>query len=478
MSYSAKTTFQIPGTEIRLMPVADIEVGERYRKDYGDLSDLIHSIKTNGLINPITVNQTGDTYLLVAGGRRLEAVKQLGQEEVLVRIFTKAMSELDLRILELAENLQRKEMTWSEQNSLQREIHRLQQEKYGVAMPGGVGLSAELKEQLRADGAALVDGQKEVGPVGGWRMEDTAAMLGVSKSQVQNSIQMADKFDKYKDILGDPSNYKTENDARKAIKVVEETMIRAELAKRAAKKAGESSLMGQISDAYHIGDALEGLEGIEAGSINFAEVDPPYSINLGAVKRDNECEEYNEIPAGEFIILHSKVMRELYRILKDDSFAIYWFGIEPWLETLYGLAKDAGFRLTRIPLIWVKPNGQSLNPDRNLANSYETALILKKGDPILAKPGRTNVFSYTPTAPNKKYHPTQKPMELYEDIYQTFSFEGAKCVSPFLGSGMSVLGAISSRRSCFGWDLSDKFRGGYLQAANEIFLGGVGGQEK
>lgn len=471
MSYNAKTTFQIPGTEITVLPLSSIEVGERYRKDYGDLSDLIHSIKTNGLINPITVNKTEDGYTLIAGGRRLEAIKQLKQEEVLVRIFTRPMSELDLRILELAENLQRKEMTWSEQNALQREIHRLQQQKYGEAMAGG--LSAELKAQLREDGANLVEGKKDVGPIGGWRMEDTAAMLGVSKSQVQNSIQMADKFDKYKEILGDPSNYKTENDARKAIKVVEESIIRAELAKRAAKKAGETSIMTQLSDAYNIGDAIEGLESVPSASINFAEVDPPYSIELNDHKKNKDCGDYSELPAGEFIIFHSKVLREVYRILQEDSFAIYWFAIEPWLETLYQLATEAGFTLKRIPLIWVKPNGQSLNPDSNLANAYETALVLKKGNPVLAKPGRLNVFSYTPTAAVKKYHPTQKPMELYEDIYQTFSFEGAKCISPFLGSGMTILGAVSSRRTCFGWDLSDTFKGGFLQAANETFLGGV-----
>lgn len=463
------SSFTIPGTSVTVLLLSSIIEGERFRKDYGDLSELTHSIKTQGLINPLTVTPDSEEegkYRLVAGGRRLAALKKIGEESALCRIYTNPLNELDLRILELAENLQRKDMTWSEENSLHREIHRLQQAKYGKATPGGVGISEDVREALRKEGERQV-----VGPVGGWRMEDTAAMLGVSKAQIQSSIAMADKFDKYKAVLGDPSKYKTENDARKAIKIVEESLVRAELAKRMKAKTSSTSFLSRLNDAYNIGDAIEGLSSIPSETINFMEIDPPYSISLNSAKKAETTDDYQEIPAAEFILTHRKILSEAYRALKQDSFCLYWFAIDPWLEILYQTAREVGFEGNRIPLIWTKPNGQSLSPDRNLANAYETALILKKGSPILAKPGRINVFSYPPVPPQNKYHPTQKPLELYTEIYMTFSFEGSSCCSPFLGSGVSILAANTIHRTCFGWDLSETFKGGYLSYANELFLG-------
>lgn len=73
--------FTIPGTEISSLPLSSIIVGERFRKDYGDLSELKHSIKTHGLINPITCCLLDGQYTLVAGGRRLQALTELGETE-------------------------------------------------------------------------------------------------------------------------------------------------------------------------------------------------------------------------------------------------------------------------------------------------------------------------------------------------------------------------------------------------------------
>ena len=39
-----------------------IQIGERFREDYGDVESLAQSIKSEGLINPITVDT--ESYLL------------------------------------------------------------------------------------------------------------------------------------------------------------------------------------------------------------------------------------------------------------------------------------------------------------------------------------------------------------------------------------------------------------------------------
>ena len=68
-----------PNIEAFEMPIADIEIGPRYRKDMGDIDALADSIKQTGLLQPIVVtpNKT-----LIAGQRRIEAFKKLGRETI------------------------------------------------------------------------------------------------------------------------------------------------------------------------------------------------------------------------------------------------------------------------------------------------------------------------------------------------------------------------------------------------------------
>ncbi len=65
------------------MPIADIKVGIRHRKDMGDIAGLAASIADIGLINPVTVAPDGT---LLAGERRLEACKKLGWDRVPVTV--------------------------------------------------------------------------------------------------------------------------------------------------------------------------------------------------------------------------------------------------------------------------------------------------------------------------------------------------------------------------------------------------------
>lgn len=84
-----------------------ILIGERDREDFGDLSDLKASIQAVGLLHPIVVTMNND---LVAGGRRLAAVKELGWDEVPITIVDWFTVEQALRA-ESDENTCRKPLT-------------------------------------------------------------------------------------------------------------------------------------------------------------------------------------------------------------------------------------------------------------------------------------------------------------------------------------------------------------------------------
>lgn len=98
---------------IRLPEVAtnSIKVGDRVRRDMGDVDALAESIRAVGLLHAPIV--TPSMHLL-AGERRLEAIKRLGWETVPVRVVESAKSLADELAIEGDENTCRKDFTPSE----------------------------------------------------------------------------------------------------------------------------------------------------------------------------------------------------------------------------------------------------------------------------------------------------------------------------------------------------------------------------
>ena len=73
------------------------------------IEELADSIKEKGVIQPILVRSTGtDRYELIAGERRLRAVKSLGLNEI--PAIVRRVSDADLLELSIIENVQREEL--------------------------------------------------------------------------------------------------------------------------------------------------------------------------------------------------------------------------------------------------------------------------------------------------------------------------------------------------------------------------------
>lgn len=90
-----------------LVNIKDIKIKKRVRHDLGDLEALKNSLRTYGLLNPITLN---NKYELIAGERRLQAAKQLGWTNINA-VIQSNLSDLEELEMELEENNQRKEFT-------------------------------------------------------------------------------------------------------------------------------------------------------------------------------------------------------------------------------------------------------------------------------------------------------------------------------------------------------------------------------
>lgn len=110
-------------TEIHL---DQIVIGERARRDYGDMTDLMESIREHGILSPVTL-LPGNR--LLCGGRRVEAARALGMESVPFHVARTRDDALTRIKAERDENTCRKDMTPEELVNIGLEIERLERPK-------------------------------------------------------------------------------------------------------------------------------------------------------------------------------------------------------------------------------------------------------------------------------------------------------------------------------------------------------------
>ncbi|MDD7671427.1 MAG: ParB/RepB/Spo0J family partition protein [Clostridia bacterium] len=91
--------------------LSDIEPNPRQpRQDFDPaaLEELAQSIRENGVITPITLRKTGDTYQIIAGERRWRASRMAGLHEIPAVVLD--VDENTAYALALIENLQREDL--------------------------------------------------------------------------------------------------------------------------------------------------------------------------------------------------------------------------------------------------------------------------------------------------------------------------------------------------------------------------------
>lgn len=437
-------------TKVALVKRAQIDYGNRYREDFGDLNELAADMKEKGIIQPLAVYQPNpkeEKYLLLAGGRRFYASERAGIEELPVNIYFEKLSDLEIRGIELAENLYRKDLEWKEQIRLQQEIHRLYQEVHG-------------KKVARSPDAP------------GWSERDTANLVGRSQGSVHQDIVLADALTTAPELF---DKCKNKHEANKVLKGVREGMLKEELSRRyeeELKKGGAVEDL-KLANSFCIGDFCNMIRQIPDGTINLVEFDPPYGIDLKHAKRldspdiTEHLQRYNEIDVKDYIPWMTNALKECYRVMTPHSWLILWFGPDPWFEPMYQLLNKVGFTTNRLPGIWLKGTGQTKRPENRLANGYEMFFYARKGDPSLVKKGRTNVFDFPPVPPTKKRHPTQRPIELMMELLSTFGDVGSSVLVPCLGSGVTLEAAHQLGMDAFGYELSEECKRDFLVAINQ-----------
>ena len=427
---------------LKILPTGQITVPKRFRINYKDMASFKESIKQDGLLNPITVEDVGDsTYLLTAGGRRLRACMELEMEEITCNVYPK-MSELERRTIELVENLFREDLDYSEKAALTREIHKLQVALYGPKY----GTSKE-----------------------GHSMRDTAILLKRSHAIVAQDIELANMIDAVPELAY------CKNKAE-ALKFMDKAKREVEKEKQAiayedsVASLGKDKRRQELFESFIIGDFTKQSEKIANKSANLIEFDPPYAIRLNKIKKSGTLAmaRYKEIEPDKYVETLTESAKEFYRILTPNGWLIMWFSIRFWFEETAVALEKAGFQVNRLPCIWAKGIvGQTQQPNYQLPSSYDAFFYARKGSAELVKRGRSNMFGFPVVSSSKKEHAIERPIELYQEILETFTMPNSICYSPCLGSGTIILAASNANMRCFGYDLSEDSRNAFIVNVNE-----------
>ncbi len=208
------------------------------------------------------------------------------------------------------------------------------------------------------------------------------------------------------------------------------------------------------------------LDTIKDCSVDLVLIDPPYEVSRDtnfasgeATGRDTDrfcvSMDFGDWDAG-FSGLDA-VIKECYRVLKKSGTLICFYDL--WkITTLKEYFDRAGFNQIRY-IEWVKTNPVPLNSRTNyLTNGREIALTgVKGGKPTFHSEYDNGIYSYPICQDKGRFHPTQKPVALIEDLIRKHSNEGDLVLDCFAGSASTAIAAYNLNRDFIGCEISGEY---------------------
>lgn len=417
--------------EVGKIKVADIIVGERMRedKDLGDIDELAASIKQNGLIHPIVVNTRKDgKYDLIAGGRRMAAITQLGWTETIVR-FYENLNANERELIELEENIKRKDLPYYVVLEKKKKYHEI---------------------MMKVSGAA--DGTKP----GAHTQAKTAEALGESPGGLSDELFAAailEKMPQLKQVV------QSRTDAVKLVRALKAKAKKNKIAEGVAAAVEQGKLPAakiKLANSYMIGDAFELMKQVKNGTVDLVWCDSPFGIDLNQIRKEQaltkavKSGDYEEWTGKEYFERLPVMIDEAKRVLKESGWLVFWFATRYFHEVKTALL-SAGFDCGDIPAIWVKNTGQSQAPTRWMGRSWQPFFYAPKGNGKLVR-GRLDIFMYDVVNAAHKEHRTECPIELFADAISMFVKPGDFIVDMFTGSGNLLLAAANYGCKAIGFD--------------------------
>lgn len=439
------------------LQISDIEMVERGRSSYDGIDELAESIEQNGLIQPIVLVSTTNPpkHRLVAGGRRLTALKQLGVTElhhgvssqpgcygyVLKSEVEEQDCDLARLLVEIAENLDRHDLDWRDEAKLIAKAWKLSKRQ------------ADLKSETLL-------------------MRDFGAMLGCGYAHLQAAVSIYDTLTASPDIFANDTSWrmayhtKLKLEANEISKLANKNIIEPKVKVQPSvddefpsdEVHDEPELVVNLTDNFKHMSGLDYLSTVPVGSIDHVITDPDYGVSVDRLNS-------NMAGAAEGVAQSSveQTLNELrmflslsFHALNDHGFLIFFYDLDHH-EKLQAMATSVGFRVQRWPLIWEKVGFQSnAAPSHNFCKNMEYAMVCRKPGATLAEVRTSSIYRCAGDGVVKQLgHPFAKPYALWSWLYSAVATPGQVVFDPFVGSGSSAIAALELGLRPIGCELQE-----------------------
>ena len=386
----------LPYNSIRISP-------NRQRREFDEkhLNELVESIRTDGLHQPIIVRQEGDEWFLVAGERRMRALRILFPETPndILHIPCINKGELDpitRERVELEENTIRKDLTWKERTDALARLHNL------------LVKEAELRGESHSKG-------------------DTALHVYGHAGSARTSVRNATLLQNFMD---DPDVAKSSSEVE-AMNIVRKKLS-AEFTAVLAERTDNISSMNELRE----GDCREVLPILARNTYDCIITDPPFGINAHLMQPMSKSDSGVQHEYDDTFQNASKIWYDIFQygfqLCKPDA-ALHMFYDFRHDKIIRQLARNCGWTVWPTPIIWYKPSGGNLGDSlHGPRKSYELILFCYKGNKQT-----TGVYSDVITLNNISNidHAAAKPVDLYCNLLRRSTIPGMKVLDPCAGSG-------------------------------------------
>lgn len=238
-----------------------------------------------------------------------------------------------------------------------------------------------------------------------------------------------------------------------------------------------------LTEEIIIGDCIENLKRIPAGSVDCIFADPPYNLQLGGDLHrpnnskvdavDNDWDQFDSLKAYDHFT--KEWLGAARETLTDDG-TIWVIGSYHNIFRLGYILQDLGFWILN-DVIWRKSNPMPNFRGRRFTNAHETLIWASKSEKSkyyfnydamksLNEDLQMRSDWYLPLCTGgerlkdengKKAHPTQKPESLLHRVLMSSTRPNDKVLDPFFGTGTTGAVAKKLGRSFIGLERDETY---------------------
>jgi len=227
--------------------------------DEEKLENLAESIKTHGIIQPLTVSKNGNQYELIAGERRFQAAKLAGLKKV--PVIVRDVDELEKLELAIIENIQRHDLNPIEEGMAYQKLteeYQMNQEEVAVKMSKSRSLVANKMRLLNLPievQKGLIDGKITEGHAKTiLSLENPEKQRALYELILKSNLTVRQAEDKTKEVA--VRSYHRTTSVDPEIKRIEEELVNLLGTKVKVSKSGDG---GKILIEYYSHEDLESL---------------------------------------------------------------------------------------------------------------------------------------------------------------------------------------------------------------------------